>query len=348
MARKKLASIIVEIHRDRLIACGGSLTAPLALQLPAAVIRDLEITSQTALETLIHAFVVNQKLTPTDLILVLSQEVYFEKDIGKCDGEEQEKLIQQFVDTVPFTTTSEKVFQIRGSCRLVVINRTLYDAFKTAFEKEKFPVVAVVPELVLPSIGIKETLNADSCRVIAKKLPALEEQSFLERPERSEGSGGRTGQFFLEHRVMLMILLMILVGWGGTMTALMLRKPQPVSPVEMPIPTITIVPTAEPTEPVATLEASPEEFSIRILNASRRAGLAAALAQELVPHGFTQIETENSQTASEQTTIVFAPSVPDGTRKLIYRVIQESYPGAEVGIDTQQGADITITIGSES
>lgn len=346
MSRKKLESLIVEIHRDRLIACGGSLTAPLALQLPAEVIRDLEITSQTELANLIHTFVVNQKLPPTDLILVLSQEVYFEKDIGKCDGEEQDKLIQQFVDTVPFTTTSEKVFQIRGSCRLVVINRTLYDAFKTAFEKEKFPVVAVVPELVLPNIGIKGTLNADSCRVVAKRISELREQSFLERPERSEGPDGRTGQFFLKHRVMLIILFVILVGWGGTMTALMLRKPLPASPAEMPIPTITLIPTAEPTKPVATPEASPKEFSIRILNASGKAGLAAALSEQLAPYDFTQIETANSQAAAGKTTIVFSPSVPDGTRKLLLRVIQESYPRAEVGRDNEQGVDITITIGS--
>ena len=130
------------------------------------------------------------------------------------------------------------------------------------------------------------------------------------------------------------------------MTALMLRKPQPVSPPKMPIPTIPIAPTAEPTEPVATPEASPEEFSIRILNASRRAGLASTLAQELAPSGFTQIEAANSQTATEKTTIVFSPSVPDGTRKLLLRVIQESYPGAEVGSDVQQDVDIMVTIGS--
>lgn len=346
MARKKLASLIVEIHRDRLVVCGGSLTSPLMLQLSPQVVKDLEITSQTALETLIHTFVVNQKLGPTPLIIVLSQEVYFEKDIGKCDGEEKEKLVQQFVDTVPFTTTSEKVFQIRGSCRLVVINRALFDSFKTAFEKEKFPVVAVVPELVLPGIGVKGELNVDSCRVIAKKIPALEEQSFLERLERSEGSGGKAGQFFSEHRVVLIMLLVILVGWGTTMAVLILRKPQSVGSVEIPIPTITVFPTAEPTESVATPEASPEEFSIRILNASRKAGLAAALVQELSPYGFTQIKTENSQTPAEKTTIVFTSSVPDGMRKLILRVIQESYPEAEVSGDAQQGADITITIGA--
>lgn len=346
MSRKKLAFLIVEIHRDHLIACGDSLATPLSLQFPPQVVKDLEMMSQTALETLVHTFVVREKLESTSLIIILSQEVYFEKDIGKCDGEEQKKLVQQFVDTVPFTTTSEKVFQIRGSCRLVVINRTLFDSFKTAFEKEKFPVVAVVPELVLPGIGVKGTLSADSCRVIAKKLPALAEQSFLDRPERSEGSGGRTGQFFLKHRVMLIILFVILVGWGGTMTALMLRKPQLVSPAEMPIPTITIIPTAEPTEPVATPSASPETFSIHILNASRKAGLAAALSERLAPYGFTRVETANSQTISERTTIVFSPSVPDGIRKLMLRVIQESYPEAKVESDREQDADITITIGS--
>lgn len=347
MARKKLASLIVEIHRDRLVVCGGSLTAPLSLQFPPQVVKDLEMTSQTALETLIHTFVVREKLELTSLIIVLSQEVYFEKDIGKCDGEEKEKLVQQFVDTVPFTTTSEKVFQIRGSCRLVVINRALFDSFKTAFEKEKFPVVAVVPELVLPGIGVKGALSADSCRVIAKKLPALEEQSFLDCSERSEG-GGKVGQFFSEHRGVLIIVLVILVGWGTTMAVLILRKPQPVDPVEIPFPTITVFPTAEPTESAATPEALPGEFSIRILNASRKAGLAAELAQTLTPYGFSRIETANSQTASERTTIVFSPSVPDGIRKLMLRIVQESYPGAEVSSDAQQDVDMTVTIGAES
>lgn len=346
MARKKLASLIAEIHRDRLVVCGGPLAAPLSLQFPPQVVKDLEMTSQTALENLIHAFVINQKLTPVSLILVLSQEVYFEKDIGKSEGEEKEKLVQQFVDMVPFTTTSEKVLQIRGSSRLVVINRALYDAFKTAFEKEQFSVVAVVPELVLPGIGVKGALNVDSCRVIAKKLPVLAEQSFLERPERNEGSGGRIDQFFSEHWVVMIILLVILVGWFGLMAMLLRPKPQPKIPVEASIPTITEAPTSSPTEPVATPSVSPETFSIHILNASRKAGLAAALSERLAPYGFTRVETANSQTASERTSIVFSPSVPDGIRKLMLRVIQESYPGAEVGRDSEQDADITITVGS--
>lgn len=318
----------------------------MTLQLPQEVIRDLEITSQTALETLIHTFVVREKLTPTSLILVLSQEVYFEKDIGKSDGEEKEKLVQQFVDTVPFTTTSEKVFQIRGSYKLVVINRALYDAFKTAFEKEKFPVSAAIPELVLPGIGVKGALSADSCRVIAKKLPALEEQSFLESPESAAAPDGKIRQFFSEHRVVFAILFVILVGWSGVMAVLIRRQPQPATPPEMPSPTDTPAPTPTTTEPVATPSASPEELMIRILNASRRAGLAAALAEQLSPFGFTKIETANSQTAAEKTTVVFSPSVPDGTRKLLLQVLQKSYPSAEVGNDTQQDADVVITIGA--
>lgn len=346
MARKKYSSLIIEIHRDRLIACGGSLVASVTIQIPPQVIRDLEVTSQIALENLVHAFVVNQKLAPISLILVLSQDVYFEKEIGKCEGEEKEKLVQQFVDTVPFTTTSEKVFQIRGSCRLVVINRAMYDAFKAAFEKEQFPVAAVIPELVLPGIGIKGALTVDSCRVIAKRLPELRKQSFLEHPERGEGQDSRIEQFFSDHLMALVILLVITVGWAGAMAIVLRQKPLPVSPPEIPILAVTEAPTVTPTEPVATPSANPEEFSIRILNASRKAGLAAELTETLGPYGFTNIETANSQTISDRTTIVFSPLVPDGTRKLMFRIVQESYPETGVGSDIQQDVDIVITIGS--
>ena len=112
-------------------------------------------------------------------MIILSAEVYFDREIVGTTDAEISAIAQTFIDSVPLVNPSSKLFKLKDKYKMVVINRRLYESIRSAFEAVGFVVTAVVPELVLGEVGVGGDLDANSCRVILKKMDYILENSFI-------------------------------------------------------------------------------------------------------------------------------------------------------------------------
>ena len=170
---------IVEVKRQGLKVCGTNVVGVAQMLFPEGVVKDLDVTDQVKLATQVKEFVTTSQIKPTPLVIILSSEVYFDREIIGTNDVEVSTQGQTFVDSVPLVNPSSKLFKLKDKYRMVVINRRLYESIRSAFEAIGFPVTAVVPELVLGEAGVTGDLDANACRVILKKMDYILENSFI-------------------------------------------------------------------------------------------------------------------------------------------------------------------------
>ena len=141
------------------------------------VAKDLEVISIDQLKLQIKSFVESNKITPSGLIMVISQSMLFEKDFALLPKEQLEIEIQKFLDNIPFEHVSSKTFQYEKGYRVVAANSHFFESIKNAFEALGFIVVTVMPSVAFGNIA--ESLNLETIKIILNKFVALKQYNFL-------------------------------------------------------------------------------------------------------------------------------------------------------------------------
>ena len=336
---------VVNLSRSQLTVCNTSSTGPSGFKFPPEVVKDLEVVNSPQLEILIRTFITQHQLSPTSLIIILSPDVYFEKDLT---GTESERVaqVQEFLDAVPLLSASFKVFKVQNSQRLIVINRALYESVKRSFEEQGFKVVAVSPAAILADTKISNLLSAQSCRLILRRVDYIKQNSFLSEPNATDFHQ-KQQKFFKTHQTMLGILSIMFMAFAVAGGVVLVRRPtgKPASAFQpLPSPQITATPPNIPSPP-ASPSANFSQLSLTILNGSGSGGKAAELEKILKPLGFASINTGNTSARPSQTLIIFSQSVTAATRSVIIDTVKQLYLNLSNQESSQTQSDVTITIG---
>ena len=145
----------------------------------------MEIINVEEFRKQIKAFIEANRVLAADIIIVLSADVLFEKDIQTQDPNIQVQETQKFLDLVPFDSISTKVIPGQGGVRIIAVNRNLVDVLKASFEEMEFLVDGMVPYEALDQTlwGIN-SLNIETSKTIVGQFDSLKEASFdFERSE---------------------------------------------------------------------------------------------------------------------------------------------------------------------
>jgi hypothetical protein len=154
---------------------------PVVLTLEPDVIKDMEILSQEKLVQSLSFWMDNNKIPACDVILVLSENVYFEHaaqslaNDGAADAE-----IETYLGTVPLEQTVSRVLVDDASKRVVVLGRDYYDLLLDFLEKRYIRVLALFPASLL-KIKSPEEIKVDH---LIKNLDDYKRFNFLSDFER--------------------------------------------------------------------------------------------------------------------------------------------------------------------
>lgn len=145
--------------------------------LPANVVKDLEILNKTELETQLILFFKQIKINPGLLIIVLSDNICFAKDFAQGTAEQDDTICQNFLNNIPFENVSSKIYKIDRGFRIIAANKELYENIIEIFNKLGFTTMAVAPA---STIGITTTnFDLAMARFILEKHDLVRQQSFV-------------------------------------------------------------------------------------------------------------------------------------------------------------------------
>lgn len=129
-----------------------TLTSPVRLDIPVDIISNFELLNKKKLATLIQAFIKNYKLAPSNIVILLSVQVTFDKDFPHGSIEIQ-KSIQEFLELVPYEEILERKIISSGKTRVVATNKEICEAIKSTFIISGFLVSGIYPlSLTMESI----------------------------------------------------------------------------------------------------------------------------------------------------------------------------------------------------
>ncbi len=156
----------------------------LSFPFSTAVVNSLEIINPQEFKNQVKAFVETNKFLPADLMLVLSADVLFEKDIQTQDPNIQNQEVQKFLDIVPFESISTKLLPMREGVRVIAVNKNLINTLSSLLKELGFPIEGIVPyEMVEGAEGIN-SLNNEISKFIIKQFDSLKNASFEIENER--------------------------------------------------------------------------------------------------------------------------------------------------------------------
>ncbi|MFA5776464.1 MAG: hypothetical protein WC988_02835 [Patescibacteria group bacterium] len=154
---------------------------PLVLTLEPDVIKDMEIVSQEKFILSLAFWMDNNKIPSCDVILVLSENVYFEHAAQSLAGDDSaDKEIETYLGTVPLEQVVSRVLSDGASKRVVALGRDYYDLLLDFLEKRYFRVLALLPTSLL-NVKSPEEIKVDH---LIKNLDDYKKFNFLSDFER--------------------------------------------------------------------------------------------------------------------------------------------------------------------
>lgn len=175
--------MILFIGRNRFQLVGGNLSGIITLEIPEAVIRDIDIVSKDGLYTLIKQWVKQYTIAAGQLVLVLSEETYFDKQFSTHEHPEVETDVLKFFDMVPYESIWTKVYSVPTGKRAIAINKAWYEAISQGFSLQGFQIKSMIPAFTLGQLSGASALDAKLVDHIMKNYDALARQSLLDATE---------------------------------------------------------------------------------------------------------------------------------------------------------------------
>lgn len=169
------------VDRSSLTYYAKSNQKPLVLELAQDAVKDMEIVSPEKFINALAYWMDNNKLTACDLIVVISENLYFEHAVQSlANSDEDDKDIEMFLGTVPFDQSVSRILHDGASKRVVVLGKDYYDLLLEFLEKRYFRVLALFPSSLL-KVKSPEEVKVDQ---LIKNLDDYKRFNFLSDFER--------------------------------------------------------------------------------------------------------------------------------------------------------------------
>lgn len=205
---------VIYLTRDRFDFFSVQLPNILSFHFPKDLIADLEVKNKEEFEIQIQSFINRNKISPVNLILILSESVYFEKDVPSGPEYHYDAQIGTFLENVPIDHPSTKLFLLEKGAKIIVTNKDLFEAIKSAFDEQGLFVVLVVPSFALKNpVLLSHGLDKVTALDIISKMDALRSSDMLviTRQEKEKEESTHKEKTDTNKIVILVSVLMLLV-----------------------------------------------------------------------------------------------------------------------------------------
>ncbi len=189
-------------------------------------IKDLDILEKAGFEDSVSTWFVTLHIPLSNFIMILSDSVYFEKDIMQADIQKQAEMTKAFLETVPFEHVLTKTFPIQNGAKVIAANKDFCDLMITAIRKQKHTVESVVPAVIFGIFGVPVDIKDSGLSDVAVSLlfrnySQMKQQGFdigqrvIAGPgatmQKSQGEKEKTNLPYLLGFFFLLIIILVIV-----------------------------------------------------------------------------------------------------------------------------------------
>lgn len=317
------------------------------LDFPADIVSNSDIISPNQYEKLLVDFIAPEIVRKQKVILVLSEDIIFQKSIPLIEVKILDENMADFVNMIPIESQQlvKRGVKVDDNVQLFAVNKQLFEKIIEVLEKASFEVLALVPLSLYSTDG---DFSEDLIKKIYQNKQFLKNTNFLSQSF-LDGNSTQDKKTF----IIIGFLLTIITILGSLLVVMYFKLPLPYSNLQKNIKiseNTSATTNAESISPQPATESaalSKEQLEITILNGTGIAGQATKVKDLLIELGFLKVSTDNATGAkAEDTVIVFSPRVVDSLRQEIMDNLKEIFISISAQTNSAtSSADILITTG---
>lgn len=363
---KVTAPLVIYFDRKKIDLYIGEQSKVVSWQLPETVFHHLEILDAQGFRKLFEDVITANKITPSKIIIIFSQNIVFSVDLPPADTEsvKRENVLAQFRDQVPFASPFVKEIKLEKGEMAVALNRDTFELMVAQLKSLGFEVATLVTSHLLPIAMPANGMTSALAMEIIKAWPQLESNDFLE-PEQKKGfivsreeqDPKDRNRIFLLIGVFVMLIVILV---GVVVFVMQQNKEDEVAEAEaraqleqQQAAQQVVVPTAEPTavpvqlpqeqEVVPEVMAERSEYSITIYEPAEPIILASEIEAALIEAGFRKPRIVRANTEPPAVLTVTTSTEVTPVVRIDLRELLSKYDSG-VELTTVSGSEAAITI----
>ncbi|MBI3486301.1 LytR C-terminal domain-containing protein [Candidatus Daviesbacteria bacterium] len=330
------------------------------LEFPDNIISDQEIKDQSSLEKLIFEFLEKTGLEKQQALIILSDELSFQKIVPATDSENEQFEVKKFLEQIPFEAPTIATLLVRSDTQLDIFaaNKNLFFGIKNILEKYGWQVVAVVPSAIYENLS-KDSLKPEEVVRALNDKKLIKKSNFLTETNSSQLTI-KTPQTASLLTIVLVFILAGILGFLSLKFNLLSKLPLFKSS-HQGIPQDKVQETSssgqnknassESTQS-SSLSAKPntsfdkQQAKVQILNGSGVFGQATKLKDKIAELDYKNIQTGNATSSSQQeTTITYTALVSTQIRDELNNLLNSLFEKVIISEGSLDSYDILITTG---
>ncbi|OGK10514.1 hypothetical protein A2767_04595 [Candidatus Roizmanbacteria bacterium RIFCSPHIGHO2_01_FULL_35_10] len=248
---------IIFIHKDKFEYYDESQSKIFQFVFQPTVFQDLELVDREELYTQLKTFISANKLTPAEILFVISGSVIFEKIFTITQASDKDTEIQKFLESIPFEHVSYKVVGTDKNFKVMAINKELYTSLQFCFESQGFRSLGIIPQAVLGgNYSTATMLNTDIIKYILTNFDTVQKQTFIQEEVKEPAPETTQQQNFNDpvnlakpiNKFRLPALISVFVLLMGVLSFVVYKQFTPPSKAS-PVPSTIVVPTVDSPSP---------------------------------------------------------------------------------------------------
>lgn len=323
------------------------------LDLDPKIIKNQEVANQDKFDEVLIEFLNKSGIKRAKVIIILAEELTFQKSIKIDKPEETENTAQKFLDEIPFDPgqITKIEFRFNNSLNIIIANKNLYITIKNVCENLGWKIEAVFPATIFEGLKTEENLTPEKTKIIISRVNSLKKVNFLYNSEKSEVNIETNSSVKNKWYLIPIVLVLILI---SGFTVFMLLKiagiPLPNLSLKNEVKKTIIAPSTIPTIQESSASSKlnslkKEELKIKILNGSGVVGQAKEIKNQLTAIGFNNIETGNTEESQNVTLVQFKQRVSKSFRQEILDELNKTLENTTSEENKNITEDVLITTG---
>lgn len=377
---KKSGLLYIRRDKAQLYIVGSS--SSIEVVFDPAVFQNLEVKDKDAFESSIKEIIQKINDKNISILIVLSSDIVFRKDMPKISDGELNQEINKFIDAIPMDNDSldYRIMPVETGVAVVATNMMIYNIARDAVESLGCSVIAIVPSAFFGVTTSDITLNVFA--QIAKANVSFGETDFMrkgphgkivsnpisimnkDRPTQavssisslSQASVSPSGVVEVKSSIskksaLLVVLAIALFGISG----FLIKKyylddknskvtDQPKLEMEVVKEPLVEVPVESPIVAEEVVEKSDLRFNV--LNSTKVSGLASKAKDAISKLGYSKFEVGNSKEVLTNVQIILYKDIPKEYLMEISESLKETFKVDEVDVkeDFKEVFDFDIQI----
>ncbi|HNS65195.1 MAG TPA: hypothetical protein PKJ26_01725 [Candidatus Woesebacteria bacterium] len=184
---KTLAPLVLFFDRRKVDLYIGDQDKTVSWQMPSTIFHHLEIQDGRAFRKLFEDIIFANKIKPTKIIVIFSQNIVFAIDLpdSAVEPDKREQLLTQFKEQIPFASPFVKEVKLDKKDMAIALNRDVFELMVTQLKGLGFDVSTLVTSHIVPFEIPPSGMTSVQAQECIKEWAKLELHDFLE-PEQKK------------------------------------------------------------------------------------------------------------------------------------------------------------------